>query len=67
MALTEAERINRRMLANKVVGIVRRDYLFVDFMKIMLNFAIAFDNEYKENFIIARTLDIVKDVIGSDF
>lgn len=45
MAVCEAERGMLSKLAYKVTNIVRRDYRFVDLLKTVLNFAVAFENE----------------------
>lgn len=47
-------------------GVMRRVFTFLNLMKIILNFAVTFEDEYNERFIATRIVDTVKDMIGSD-
>lgn len=44
----------------------RRDSILMDLMKTMMNFVIAFDKKYDDEFIPNRNADILKDMLGSD-
>lgn len=67
MALSEAEGINLRKLANKKTGIVRRDSTLVDLLKTILKFAVTFEKDYNKIFVATRIVDIVKGMIDSAF
>lgn len=45
MKISEHEAIKLSKFASKATRIVRRDYTFVDILKKILNFAIAFEKE----------------------
>lgn len=49
-----------------MTGIVVCDSNFVDFVKKVLNFSIAFEKVYNEKIIASRILDILKDMIRSE-
>lgn len=59
--------INVKKLANKMTGIVCRDFTFVDLLKTMLNSAIAFNKEYNQKLVTICIVDNVKDMMRSDF
>lgn len=67
MVITEDEGIKLSKLASKMTRIMRRDSMLLDLMKKNLNFAIAFRKTYSEKLVASRIVDIVKDVIGSNF
>lgn len=53
--------------ANRVNGIVRLDFTFMDLTKTILNFDFTFENEDKETFSATQTVNIVNDMIGFEF
>lgn len=67
MAVSKAEVIKLSRPGNEVDGIVRSDSTFVDLMKAILTFAFAFEKEHNENFVATNIVDIVEDVLSSEF
>lgn len=57
--VTKEGKIKRKTLENKVTGIVRHNPTFMDLIKSILNFAIAFE-EYKEKFAATRIVGTVE-------
>lgn len=55
------------MLSNKVTGDVGHDTTFVDLMKTILHFSIAFEKVYNDMLFATRIVDVVKDMMSSDF
>lgn len=66
VAICKAEGVRLSKLANKVYGIRRRVYVFVDIMNKILNFSIALKKNYNQRLFVTRVVDIVKDMMGSD-
>lgn len=54
MAISAKEKIKLRKFCSKLVVIVRTDFTFVEFLKSVLNFSIAFEKEYSERYVAAR-------------
>lgn len=50
-----------------MTGVVRRGSMVVDLMKTFVNFAISFKKECSDSFVATRTVEIVKDMMGSGF
>lgn len=46
---------------------MRSDSIIEDLMKTILNLAIAFEKQYIEKFVENRIVNIIKDMISSDF
>lgn len=67
VAISETEGINLSRIANKTTGIVRRDFLFLDLMKMFLNLSIALEKEYHDKFIGTCIVDIVENMTGTAF
>lgn len=65
--ISEAEGIKLSKLANKMTDIVCRELTFVDLVKKLLTFATRFEKGYDEKFVATGIVDIVKDMICSDF
>lgn len=65
MAISKAEESRLRRLANALTGILRFEITFLNLVKTVLNFTLAFEKEYDEKFIITRIADILKVMIGS--
>lgn len=47
-------------------SVVNHESTFLNLVKTVLNFAIAFEKEYDEKFVATGVVDIAKDMIGSD-
>lgn len=67
MAICKAEKNALRKTTNKVTEIVRHYTNFVDVMKTSMNFAISFEEEYNKKFVATANLDIMKELMRSDF
>lgn len=67
VAVSGAAEIELRKHANKVTGIMHRDFTFEDLMRPILNFSMSFEKAYNEKFVVARIVDTLKDMIDSDF
>lgn len=67
VVITEGKGIELRQLANAVTGIVRSDSTFMDLIKTIFNVSILFQKDYHEKLVATRTLDILTDMMGSDF
>lgn len=65
--IKEAKEIKLAKVANNVDGTVRRDSTFVNLMKKTLNFSISFETEHNKKFVATHIVDIVKDIMRSEF
>lgn len=54
-------------LTDKVPEVVCHDSTFLDLVKNILDFVIAFEKEYRERLVATCTVDIVKDMKASAF
>lgn len=64
IAHTEAIKLNN--VSNKLTGLIWRDSSFVEVMKFVLNFIVAFQRGHGVSFIAVRMVDIVDDMLSSD-
>lgn len=67
MSISEAEETKRSKLADKVTRAGHQNTTLMVFMETIPNFTIAFEKDYNENFLEARVLFIVKDMMVSEF
>lgn len=67
MASSKVDGINLSKLENKLTGIVYRDSKLLDFIEPILNFAITSKQKYHLKLAATRNMDVVKDMISSDF
>lgn len=65
--ISEAEKIGLSKVANKLAGVVCGDSTYMDFMKTVLNFFVAFKKEYNKSFVAVHIVDVARDVMSSNF
>lgn len=67
VALNETEKIRLRELANMLTVILRRNSTFLNLMKTILNFTVAFQKKYNDQFITILIVQILIYMVGFRF
>lgn len=67
LLIAERKALKLIKLANNVRGLVRRDSSLVSVVKSVVNFSFASEKEHDVFFLAFAMVDIVEDMISSDF